>query len=163
MSEFEALYQRYAADVFRFALYLSGNRAEAEDITAETFARAWLASDRIRVGTVKAYLFAIARNLFRMQRRRRLRPGEVPVERLRDPGPGPDTIVEGRVELERVLLALQELPEQDRVAILMRSQDDMPYEVIAAVLQISVASAKVKVHRARLKLEAILSERRGLK
>jgi RNA polymerase sigma-70 factor (ECF subfamily) len=161
MSEFEALYERYAADIFRFALYLSGNRGDAEDITAETFARAWIASDRIRVGTVKAYLFAIARNQFRMQKRRRLRQDEVPAEGLRDTGPGPDAIVEGRVELERVLLALQGLPEQDRVAILMRGQDDMPYEVIAAVLQISVASAKVKVHRARLKLEAILGKERG--
>jgi DNA-directed RNA polymerase specialized sigma24 family protein len=40
MTEFEALYGRYAADVFRFALFLSGNRADAEDITSETFVRA---------------------------------------------------------------------------------------------------------------------------
>ena len=60
----ETLYQSYSRDVFRFALYLSGNWEDAEDITAETFVRAWVAEDSIRLATVKGYLFAIARNLF---------------------------------------------------------------------------------------------------
>jgi DNA-directed RNA polymerase specialized sigma24 family protein len=55
--EFGHLYEHYARDVLRFALYLTGSRAEAEDITSETFVRAWVESDTIRVGTVKAYLF----------------------------------------------------------------------------------------------------------
>ena len=61
--EFGELYERYARDVLRFAWYLTGNRSEAEDITSETFVRAWVESDRLRVDTVKAYLFMIARNL----------------------------------------------------------------------------------------------------
>lgn len=48
MIEFEALYRRYAADVYRFALYLTGNPTRAEDIVSETFVRVWGASDRIR-------------------------------------------------------------------------------------------------------------------
>lgn len=63
--DFSALYRRYAADIYRFALYLSGNKALADDITAETFTRVWMARDRIRVDTVKAYLLMIARNLYR--------------------------------------------------------------------------------------------------
>jgi len=39
--DFGGLYEKYAADVFRFALYLSGNRADAEEIASETFVRAW--------------------------------------------------------------------------------------------------------------------------
>src|SRR5262249_20541678 len=113
MSEFEALYERYAAQVFRFALYLSGNRSDAEDITADTVARAWIGSDHIRVGTVKAYLFAIARKQFRMQSRRQRRQTDAPGECLRDPGTGPEAIVGWRLELERVLSALQQLPETD--------------------------------------------------
>jgi hypothetical protein len=54
--DFGQLYERYAPDVMRFALYLTGSRAEAEDITSETFVRAWMESDAIRVGTVKARL-----------------------------------------------------------------------------------------------------------
>jgi len=45
------------------------------------------------------------------------------------------------------------LPELDRAALLMRALEDLPYEEIALALGISVASAKVKVHRARLALE----------
>ena len=47
---------------------------------------------------------------------------------------------------------LQTLPEPDRAALLMRAEDQMPYEEIAAALQITPGAAKVKVHRARLKL-----------
>ena len=64
MTDFEALYEKYARDVFRFALFLSGNRADAEDIASETFVRAWNAPGEIRQATVKAYLLVIARNCY---------------------------------------------------------------------------------------------------
>src|SRR5713101_2818160 len=67
------MYQRHAADVFRYALFLSGNRAEAEDITSEAFVRLWTAPGQIRVATVKAYLFTIARHLYLDGRRARAR------------------------------------------------------------------------------------------
>jgi len=53
---FESLYRTYARDVYRFALFLSGDTVEADDITAETFARALASREPIRVSTVKAYL-----------------------------------------------------------------------------------------------------------
>ena len=49
MTDFTELYKKYAPDVFRFAMYLSGNRSEAEDITSETFVRAWTAASRAYV------------------------------------------------------------------------------------------------------------------
>lgn len=52
--------------------------------------------------------------------------------------------------------ALARLPEVDRAAVLMRADEGLAYEEIAAALGISVASAKVKVHRARLKLAEVL-------
>src|SRR6266851_99458 len=61
MTDFSALYKKYAPDVFRFAMYLSGNRSEAEDITSETFVRAWTAPGPIAMATVKGYLLTIAR------------------------------------------------------------------------------------------------------
>ena len=47
MTAFNTLYKKYAADVFRFALYLSGDRSQAEDITSETFVRAWTSPEPI--------------------------------------------------------------------------------------------------------------------
>lgn len=83
-ADFHTLYERHAPDVLRFALYLSGNRAEAEDLAAEAFARAWTATDPIRTATVKAHLFAIVRNLVR-ERARRQRPQGEPAEEPVDP------------------------------------------------------------------------------
>jgi DNA-directed RNA polymerase specialized sigma24 family protein len=59
--DFASVYERHAADVYRFALYMSGNIQTAEDVTSETFARGWTARGRIQVSTVKAYLMMIAR------------------------------------------------------------------------------------------------------
>jgi RNA polymerase sigma factor (sigma-70 family) len=70
---FHELYSRYAADVYRFAHWLTGNADDAQDITSETFVRAWTAPEEPRMETVKAYLFAIARNLHRKQWRRQSR------------------------------------------------------------------------------------------
>ena len=60
---FETIYREYRQDVFRYSLWLSGDPEEAEEITASAFFRAWTSAP-LREGTVKAYLLAIARNLF---------------------------------------------------------------------------------------------------
>src|SRR5262245_51989130 len=129
--DFGGLYERYAQDVYRFALYLCGDPAYAEDIAAETFVRAWTAPGEIRVGTVKAYLFMIARNLYRAGLRRSARQAELAPE-LPDPAPGPESVAGARQELRAVLDALQQLPEVDRAALLMHVQDGLPYAEIAA-------------------------------
>ena len=159
MTDFEDLYRRYARDVYRFALYLSGSPAQAEDLASETFVRVWTARDNIRTASVKAYLFTIARNLHVDGRRRDARNVELP-ELLLDPSPGPDVEAEDKQALDTVLRALQQIPEIDRAALLMRAQDGLPYEEIAAALGIPLASAKVKVHRARLRLADLRDPRR---
>lgn len=159
MTDFEDLYQRYARDVYRFALYLSGNKALAEDIASETFVRVWTVRDAIRTESVKAYLFTIARNLYADGRRREARHVAIP-DVLLDPSPGPEVETSDRQALEAVLLALQQMPEVDRAALLMRAQDNLPYEEIARSLGLSVSAAKVKVHRARLRLAELRDPRR---
>jgi RNA polymerase sigma-70 factor, ECF subfamily len=156
--DFHDLYGRYAADVRRFALYLSGDEALADDITSETFLRAWSSVERIREATVKAYLFTIVRNLYLLEVRRSSR--HVEFEALEDALPSTERSQEERLDsqaaLAMVLRALRTLPEVDRAALLMRTQNGMSYEDIAAALQLSLSSAKVKVHRARLKLASLL-------
>lgn len=153
MTDFEELYRRHAPEVFRFALYLSGDRSEAEDVTSETFVRAWTSSGTIRTATVKAYLFTIARNLHLKGLRSRSRMVALP-ETLTDPAAGPEARAERDSELAAALRALQRLPEIDRAALLMRAADDMPYEEIARALGLTLASVKVRIHRARLALRA---------
>jgi RNA polymerase sigma-70 factor (ECF subfamily) len=157
MDEFSTLYKKYAPDVFRFALYLSGDRSRAEDITSETFVRVWTSPETIKLATVKGYLFTIARNLFLHGIRGKSR--HVGLDReLPDPRASPYDRAERKQELHAVLAGLQELPEIDRAALLMRALDDMPYEEISRALGISLSSAKVKIHRARLALAGIRQE-----
>jgi RNA polymerase sigma-70 factor, ECF subfamily len=160
MTSFEELYQRYARDVHRFALYLSRDPADAEDITSQTFVRALLARNEIRETTVKAYLFTIARNIYRNERRRAAREAvdgtalaEAALDRAQTP--------ECRVDLDRrfrtVAQAIDALSGPDRTALLLRA-DEMPYVDIARILGTSVAAARVRVHRARLRLAELCGE-----
>jgi RNA polymerase sigma-70 factor, ECF subfamily len=158
MLRFQDLYETYARDVYRFARSLAGERAEAEDITSETFIRAWARRDAIRTETLKAYLMAIARNTFLERRRRRGR--EVPLdETMTDPAAGPADRAESRLELMRVERLLGDLPEIDRAAFVLRVRHGLAYEEVARVLAITLASAKVKVHRARRRLLAACIDR----
>jgi RNA polymerase sigma-70 factor, ECF subfamily len=148
--DFASLYERYAADVRHFALYLTGDRREADDIVAETFVRAWIATGEIRMATVKAYLLSIARNLHIERHRQRGRMTALTAE-LPDPSVSPERATGSRGELQAVLRALQAMPEVDRSAVLMRARD-VSYADIALALGISSVAARVKVHRARMKL-----------
>jgi len=158
--DFGAMYEQYARDVLRFATFLTGSRAEAEDITSETFVRAWTSAGAIRVATVKAYLFMIARNLHVDRRRELARRGALAADPP-DPAPRHDTALDRRDELQRVLAALQALPEIDRAAVLMRADEGLSYEDIAAALGLTVAAARVKVHRARMRLAESRSTKEG--
>ena len=152
---FHELYSRYAGDVYRFAHWLSGNPHDARDITAETFVRAWTAPEEPRLESVKAYLFAIARNLHRKQWRRASRH-EALDEAMPDPATQPDETAINREEFERTLAAVHALPEMDRTVLLLRAEEDLSYEDIADVTGLSVTAAKVRVFRARAKLTALL-------
>ena len=151
MTDIENLYERYAGDVRRFALYLSGDVVMADEITSDTFVRAWMAAGRIRQPTVKSYLFTIARNAYTDLLRRAARHTQLD-ENMPDTRISAQTQMEQSAEVRAVLAALQQLPEMDRTVLLMRALDEMPYEEIAETLGIPVVAARVKVHRARLKL-----------
>lgn len=157
MLDLGRLYESYARDVHRFALFLSGDAALAEDITSETFLRAWHASDRIRTETVKAYLFTIARNVFLQEVRRSGRHVAL-TDGLPAGVPDPQASVEASAGFDALIDALRRLSESDRTALLMRCQHDLPYEEIARTLGISVAAAKVRVHRARLRLASLMPQ-----
>lgn len=156
--DFAALYERHARDVYRFSLYLSGNFALAEDVTAETFARAWVARERIRVGSVKAYLLMIARNLYRDAMRRRSETSLPEHFEIADSGPGPEASTQARDELRHVLSALGRIPEHEREVLLMATVEGLSHQAIALALDLSVDAVKVRVHRARVRLNAVRAE-----
>ena len=154
---FSELYRRYAPDVHRFALYLCGNEAMAEDLTSETFVRALSGPTDLRLGTVRAYLLAITRNLYRdsLARQARVISASALPESL-DPRPSPEITAQGRQELHTMLSAIQRLPERQREALLLTADGDLSYEEIARILGCSMPAVKVRIHRARMGLRADL-------
>jgi RNA polymerase sigma-70 factor (ECF subfamily) len=158
MLNFQDLYEAYATQVYRFAFWLAGNSSEAEDITSETFIRAWVNHKTIRTATLKAYLFTIARNLY-LERQRKSKRQVALQDVYPDPAPGPDKVVESQLELLNVQRILQTVTEIDRTAFILRVQHELPYAEIARVLDLSQTAAKVKVHRVRKKLLAMCVEK----
>jgi RNA polymerase sigma factor (sigma-70 family) len=156
--DFSAFYERHAQDVYRFSLYLSGDFALAEDLTAETFARAWVARERIRVGSVKAYLLMIARNLYRDVVRQRAESRLPENFEVADRAPGPEAAAQARDQLRHVLSALARIPDHEREVLLMATVEGLTHQAIALALNLSVDAVKVRVHRARVRLNAIRSE-----
>jgi RNA polymerase sigma-70 factor (ECF subfamily) len=154
MLTFQDMYEAYAADVYRFALWLSGDSSDAEDITSETFIRAWVRVSSIRTETLKAYLLTIARNIYLAKQRKMNRrvafDGSYP-----DSSPGPEAVVETQLELMRIWKILQSFPEVDRTAFVLRVLNEMPYAEISRILELSLSTTKVKVHRVRKKILAI--------
>lgn len=148
-ANFEELYTAYAQDVYRFSLYLSGEPALAQDLTSETFFRVWITEQPIQAATVKSWLFAIARNLYRHELRHIRR--RLPLNESIASAVSLTADAEVREQFERVRQSLAALPEVDRSAVLLRVEG-MSYQEIAVLLQISVAAAKVRVYRARLHL-----------
>ena len=143
---FHSLYEAHAKDVYRFARFLTGSDDAAADVTSETFLRAWVGRDAIRLETAKGYLLAIARNLARDRARA--------ATRIADAEP-PDTPVapnaEARLELGRTLAAVRALPAEYREPLLLAAAG-VGYEEIGRMLGLSIGTVKIRVHRARLKL-----------
>ena len=153
MSAFQELYERYYPDVYRFALFLTGDHARAEDLTADTFVRAWMARDRISVATVRAYLFTIAKNLHRDERRRARPVGELP-DPVVDPRPAVDVQVHYSLALQGVRARLRRVAKGDRRALLMFIARGMSHREIADALGVSIGAVKSRIFRAR---EALLA------
>lgn len=154
---FHDLYQHYATDVYRFALWLCGNVSDAEDIASETFVRAWAGKAPIRTETVRAYLLAIARNLHREQLRKASREADNPAKRLAPHQLPEDAVVIGE-QMQQVRDQLMKLKVIDRAAFILRVQYEMPYAEISRILNLSLSATKVKVHRVRLKLARACEE-----
>lgn len=150
-ANFHDLYQKYGRDVYRFALYLSGNVARAEDITAEAFLRIWASPAPAHIHTVKHYLFAIVRNLHVENWRTHKHESTAPSETIAIPGTL-DRTLDAKAELARVIAALQQLPTLERAAVLLRATHGLDYNEVAQILDITPAAARVKVHRARKQL-----------
>lgn len=133
----------------RYARALCRNATDADDLVQETLAKAIDRADLFRPGgDLRAWLFGILHNTFVSSIRRAGRCTAPPVaDPLATPRLDPDQ--ETRVELRRVLLALQQLPEEQRSVIVMVSVDGMTTEEAAAALDLPVGTVRSRLWRGR--------------
>jgi RNA polymerase sigma factor (sigma-70 family) len=149
---FRELYDRYAERVYRFHLGRARDADAAHDLTAETFAQAWLGRVRFRDeagGSAGPWLFGIARNVLSSSvRRARLERSACArlgiLERL---DREPSTAEPDGSWLDGLDEALAELPEAQLEALRLRFADDLPYDELADTLGTTPQAARVRVHR----------------
>ena len=153
---FAELFEQHRGAIFSTALRLCGGRADAEDLTAETFLRAYRAArdyDDARFSAIepRPWLVTIVLNLWRNQRRTAARrPRTRPIEPLDDPvqpGEGVEQQVLRHETGDEMAELLAELPEQQRIAIVLRHVADLPIVQIAA--ELGVPEGTVKSHISR--------------
>jgi RNA polymerase sigma factor (sigma-70 family) len=152
---FERMYRRYVSDVYRYALALLRNPADAEDVTQTTFMNAYRAMQRgEEPRKPQHWLIKIAHNAARTRYARSTRRvKEVPLEDHVETLPMPD---EERPDLQEVLDALGRLPLNQRAALVMRELEGRSYAEIAETIGVSVPAVETLIFRARrsLKLKA---------
>lgn len=153
---FAELYAAYRTVVFSTALRVSGRRPDAEDLTAEAFLRAYRALTgygpaRIAGLTPRAWLLTILLNVWRNDRRTLARrPATGPLDAAPDPADPAEPVdrTAERHETGRELAGLLALlPEDQRVAVVLRHVDDLPVAEIAQVLGCPVGTAKSHISR----------------
>jgi RNA polymerase sigma-70 factor, ECF subfamily len=152
--------------LFGYAMILSQDRTEAEDLVQETCVRAIRAIASLHPGgNIKSWLFTILRNIWLNQlRKRRTAPNffnldvsenssERAVETRRDPHP----LYVSEIERKQVQAAIQLLPRGYREIIVLREYGEMSYHEIASVLGCPVGTVMSRLARARSKLRTLLS------
>lgn len=153
---FRELYERHAPAIQRYLARCTADAEAAYDLTAETFAQAWLSRARFRdqfEGDARPWLFTIARNALLMSVRR-ARLERRATERLALELPPAQAISAQPRELWGVLAdseleaALAELPERQRIALSLRFEQDLSYDQMASQLDTTPQAARVRVHRA---------------
>jgi RNA polymerase sigma factor (sigma-70 family) len=160
---FAELYDRHVVRVYRHIYYMVDNRCEAEDLTAQTFLKAWEAIGRYtdRGGPINAWFLRIAHNLTISHLRSRRAHSELEdhyVDEKRDGNP--EAVLQQSCDELIVREAVLRLRDQQRQVIMLRFVEEMNYREVAAVLGKTVPVVRVIQHRALGELRKLMAEAR---
>jgi RNA polymerase sigma factor (sigma-70 family) len=157
---FAALYERTFPRVYAYVASLLRDRAAAEDVTAQTFERAYRKQTgyRSRRGSREAWLFGIARNAALDELRRRKRRARLETEPIDDAAPDVDEAVELALQRETVRAALGALDGRERDLLALKFSGGLSNAEIARVLGVSETAAGTRLHRTLTKLRKACDE-----
>jgi RNA polymerase sigma-70 factor (ECF subfamily) len=161
---FDELVRRTYVDTYTLAVRLTGNEEDARDVVQDAYLRAWKGLKRFRGDAqFTTWMYRITANVSytHVQKRKRLRTAnledvEEPVDaRLES---RPEAMAESVSGLAELTEAVDRLPQTLRQIVILKDVYGLPHEAIAEELGISVAAAKVRLHRGRKKLRDLLDE-----
>ena len=157
----------YLDGLYGYAMVLSRNSADAEDLVQETCLRALRAIDGLRAeGSVKSWLFTILRNIWLNQlRQRRTAPDLIELDADENGSSAPADATQdphadyvNKIEREQVRVAIQQLPVEFREIIILREYEELSYQEIATLLDCPPGTVMSRLARARSKLRDLLSD-----
>lgn len=158
---FGEIYKLYLDRIYRFVLYLVYDEPVAQDLTQETFIKAWnfLPKFKIGVGTLQSFLYTVARNLVLDHQRKK--PNLSLDNEAGEAIPDRTNIEEQILTVETensIALALKNLPEFDRQIVILRFFEDLPFKEVARILKKDEGALRVRLHRALQTLKIYLKE-----
>ncbi len=160
----DEIVRQYTPQVYRLAYRLTGQVADAEDLTQEVFLRVFRSLDSYTPGTFAGWLHRITTNLFLDQVRRKQRIrfdalAEDAGEKLASTDIGPERAYEHRNLDDDVQRALDSLPPDFRAVVVLCDIEGLSYEEIAATLGVKLGTVRSRIHRGRAQLRAALAHR----
>src|SRR5215472_17582947 len=157
---FARLVEHYWDRLYRWLYHLAHDRHTAEDLTQETFLKAFAGLKKFQAGTnFGAWLFRIAHNNFANQCRASARHREPLPDDLPDSQHGPLDRAISTEALKEVARAINRLPTEFRAALLLRVEEGLSFRQIADVLDLTEETARWRVFKARQKLMGLLASR----
>jgi RNA polymerase sigma-70 factor, ECF subfamily len=149
--------------VYRLAYRLTGNKADAEDLTQDVFVRVFRSLDKYQPGTFEGWLHRITTNLFldRVRRNTRIRFEPLPDDpaRVVAPTPSPAQVLDDLTFDDDVQAALDSLPVTFRTAVVLCDIEGLTYEEVAATLGVKLGTVRSRIHRGRAALREALRHR----
>jgi len=165
---FEELIERHQSAVIGTVAKMLGNASEAEDIAQQVFIRLWKSAPRYKPkAKFTTFLFTITRNLVFNESRRKSRKKEFSMEEREDDfhlqtkdsqGASPDQELLQQELRQAIDQSIAKLPEKQRLAVILRRYEDMPYEEIGEIVGLSVSATKSQLFRARQTLRDELQQ-----
>ena len=150
--EFNTAVELYADSIFRFVVKHVRNKALAEDVVQETFAKVWEKHNDIQAEKAKSYLFTTAYHTFIDVLKKEKRYGD-----FDDSKPAKTDENAHNFDIQRVLEnALEQLPEIQKSVILLRDYEGYSYEEIAEITALNESQVKVYIFRARQTLKTYI-------
>lgn len=159
---FGEIYRLFLSRIYRFVYYLVYDEALAEDITQDTFIKAWKAMPKFSLekGTIQAYLFTIARNsVIDNQRKKK----DISLEGVVANFEGSENLERSYIDGEErsmVREALSSLDGAEKQVVVLRYFEEFSYAEIAHVVGKNEGTIRVKVHRALAKLKEYLESKK---